>query len=104
MKFYKVQEWDYMDANPTTTVIIFSNEEKAKEFEKHMSENYSGGTTEVIGAMDSVEAANYVRHLYNREKANPQYDSHDYLLNIAQKYKECYGEDVLTAEELIAFP
>lgn len=104
MKFYKVQKWDYMDANPTTRVIVFSNEDKAREHEKHMNEYYSGGTTKIVGAMDSVEAANYVRHLYNREKANPQHDSRNYLLNVAQQYKKCYGKDVISTEELMAFP
>lgn len=104
MKFYKIQEWDYMDSNPSVHVYAFENDGKAKELADYMQNNYSGGTTKYLGAMDSVEAANYVRHLYNIEKSNPQEDSHDYLLDIALKYKECYGGNVISAEELIAFP
>lgn len=104
MKFYKIEKWDYMDEYPTTQVMTFEDEPKAREYADYMNSNYSGGTTKLLGEMDSVEASNYCRHLYNTEKSNPQSDSHDFLLNVAQQYKKCYGEDVLTAEELIAFP
>lgn len=104
MKFFKIEKWDYMDEYPTTQVITFDNESKAKEYADYMNSNYSGGTTKLLGEMDSVEAANYIRHLYNQERSNPQSDSHDFLLNATQQYKKCYGKDVISAEELIVFP
>ena len=103
MKFYKIQEWDYMDDFPTTRVGVFANEAEAKEFVDYMQSAYSGGTTKLLGELDSVEAANYVRHLYNVEKKHKREDSHDFLLNVAIKYKECYGEEVISAQELIEF-
>ena len=30
-------------------------------------------------------------------------DSHNFLLNVAIKYIECYGKEVISAEELIEF-
>lgn len=103
MQFYKIQVWDYMDEYPTAQVMTFENEAKAKEYADYMSSNYSGGTTKFLGEMDSVKAANYCRHLYNMEKKNKRADSHDFLLNAAIAYKECYGEDVISAQELIEF-
>ena len=103
MKFYKIQNWDYLDEFPTTQVMVFANEAKAKEYVYYMQSAYSGGTTKLLGELDSVEAANYVRHLYNVEKEHKKEDSHDFLLNAAIKYKECYGKEVISAQELIEF-
>ena len=103
MKFYKIQQWDYMDMYPETQVRVFANEAEAKEFVDYMQSAYSGGTTKLLGELDSVEAANYVRHLYNVEKEHKREDSHDFLLNVAIKYKECYGKEVISAQELIEF-
>lgn len=103
MKFYKIQEWDYMDEFPTTQVRVFANEAEAKEFVYYMQSAYSSGITKLLGELDSVEAANYVRHLYNVEKEHKREDSHDFLLNAATKYKECYGKEVISAQELIEF-
>ena len=103
MKFYKIQQWDYMDELPTTSVMVFDSMKDATRFEVQMNLNYSGGITKCLGEMDSVEAANYVRHLYNVEKKHKREDSHDFLLNAAIKYKECYGKEVISAQELIEF-
>ena len=103
MKFYKIQNWDYLDWFPTTQVRVFANEAEAKEFVDYMQSAYSGGTTKLLGELDSVEAADYVRHLYNVEKKHKREDSHDFLLNVAIKYKECYGKEVISAQELIEF-
>ena len=103
MKFYKIQNWDYLDGFPTTQVRVFANEAEAKEFVDYMQSAYSGGTTKLLGELDSVEAADYVRHLYNVEKEHKRWDSHDFLLNVAIKYKECYGKEVISAQELIEF-
>lgn len=103
MKFYKIQNWDYMDGFPTTQVMVFANEAKAKEYVDYMQSAYSGGTTKLLGELDSEEAANYVRHLYDVEKKHKRWDSHDFLLNVAIKYKECYGKEVISAQELIEF-
>lgn len=94
MKFYRIQEWDYMDEYPTTQVMVFQNKEKAEEFVHQMNERYSGGTTTLMGEMNATEAYDYCQQLYNREKANPQEDSRNFLLNIAQQYKKCYGGNV----------
>ena len=103
MKFFKFQTQDYMDMYPETQVMVFANEAEAKEFVDYMQSAYSGGTTKLLGELDSVEAANYVRHLYNVEKKHKREDSHDFLLNAAIKYKECYGKEVISAQELIEF-
>ena len=103
MKFFKFQTQGYMDMYPETQVRVFANEAEAKEFVDYMQSAYSGGTTKLLGELDSVEAANYVRHLYNVEKEHKREDSHDFLLNVAIKYKECYGKEVISAQELIEF-
>ena len=103
MKFFKFQIQDYMDMYPETEVRIFDSMEDATRFEVQMNSNYSGGITKCLGEMDSEEAANYVRHLYNVEKKHKREDSHDFLLNVAIKYKECYGKEVISAQELTEF-
>lgn len=103
MKFFKFQIQGYMDMYPETQVRIFDSMKDATRFEVLMNTNYSGGITKCLGEMDSVEAANYVRHLYNVEKKHKREDSHNFLLNVAIKYIECYGKEVISAEELIEF-
>ena len=103
MKFFKFQTQGYMDMYPETEVRIFDSMKDATSFEVQMNSNYSGGITKCLGEMDSEEAANYVRRLYNVEKKHKREDSREFLLKVAIKYKECYGKEVISAQELIEF-
>lgn len=93
MKFYKIQNWDYMDEFPTTSVMVFESAEKAQEYVMHMQKNYSGGSTQLMCEMDLNEALEYVHECFKREMEHPQEDSSEFLERVTKAFKDCYGAE-----------
>lgn len=94
-KFVEVICHDYMDMYPTTQVVILE-ESKIHEWEAHMNEWYSGGTTKVSKVLTKDEALSYVLEIINdlvkrqlREKTQPQEAIED-INDLITKFRECY--------------
>ena len=60
MIWYKYEEHDYMDMQPNIGFRLFEDDAQAKAWEKHMQENYSGGTTRLIGPAKKQEILDFV--------------------------------------------
>lgn len=89
---------------PTTAVYAFSSTEEAKDFANHMNQNYSGGTTRLIGEMDPFAAERYVRKEitkllldYDKYKRSPNCINHisdeefiSYIKKAVGLLNECY--------------
>ena len=60
MYWYKVIAHDYMDEYPVISFRLFESSHDAISYEKHMNENYSGGTTSVAPAIKS-EVLDYIK-------------------------------------------
>ena len=60
MIWMKIETHDYMDMYPNTSYKLFHNEILAKDWEKYMRENYSGGVTTVIGPATKQEILDYL--------------------------------------------
>lgn len=91
IKYYWVEQHDYMDMHPQKHLYTFSGDENAKAWEKHMRENYSGGTTRVIlPALTECEARHEVAKLIWQERRNPQPDTPEFIEKLLKTIKEAY--------------
>ena len=87
-RLVKFSVHDYMDMYPSDAYYVFAGENedeilgKAKEFETHMKENYSGGTTNFVKILSKEEA----EKLYND--------------NIKSLRDSGSDEDVMKADEM----
>lgn len=90
-KFYWVSQHDYMDESPIRQLFTFEDDNTAKLWEKHMRENYSGGTTTVIfPALTRAEARHEVAKLIWEERRNPQLDTPEFIEKLLKTIKEAY--------------
>ena len=56
-----------------------------------MNENYSGGTTKFVKIMTTEEAIDHVKSVITRETRDWQSDSIEFINEIINLFKECYG-------------
>lgn len=61
MIWYKYQAHDYMDEKPSIGYRLFANAENALKWEQHMTVNYSGGTTVLLGPANQEEVLKFVK-------------------------------------------
>ncbi len=91
IKYYWVEQHDYMDMHPQKSLFTCGSEEAAKNWEQHMRENYSGGTTRVIfPALTKEEARHEVAKLIWNERRNPQPDTPEFIEKLLKGIKEAY--------------
>lgn len=91
MKFYFVKKHDYMDMHPTKELMFFEDDNVAKSWEKHMRENYSGGTTKVLlPALTREQARHEVAKLIWKERRNPQPDSAEVIERMLELFHKAY--------------
>ncbi len=60
MIWFKYKTHDYMDENPSVGYRLFEDKWQAYAWEEHMSNNYSGGRTWIVGPASKDEIQNYV--------------------------------------------
>lgn len=100
-RFVEIEYWYYIDANPRTDVMFFSGdteeelENEVNGFVSRMKKNWCEGTTRLIGIMDANKAFDFVEKQIAKEHKNPQEDSEEFITNLCNMYKECYGEDAV---------
>lgn len=60
MIWYKYEEHDYMDEKPREGFRLFKDDVEAKQWAFEMNENYSGGSTRLVGRATWAEVHRYV--------------------------------------------
>jgi len=60
MIWFKYEEHDYMDEKPHEGFRLFNDDQEAKQWAFEMNENYSGGSTRIIGRATWDEVHKYV--------------------------------------------
>lgn len=99
-KLFKVMVHDYMDMYPEEEMILMEDG-RIKEWEKHMKETYSGGTTDVIGEYTKEEAAVRCMHLLSLVLKRPFVTTIDgsmssvdidYIQKVINTYREVFGK------------
>lgn len=58
--WFKVRSHDYMDMYPEYSYKLFNSKFEAELWEKYMRENYSGGTTHIVGYATQEEILKYI--------------------------------------------
>lgn len=61
MIWYKIISHDYMDEKPEIRFRLFKDSDEAKAYEKHMQDNWSGGTTNLAGPATQQEILKFVK-------------------------------------------
>lgn len=61
MIWFKYIAQDYMDMRPGVAYRLFEDKSQALAWEKHMQENYSGGTTTIVGPATQKEILAYIK-------------------------------------------
>ena len=61
MIWYKIISHDYMDEKPEIGFRLFKDSDEAKAYEKHMQDNWSGGTTNLAGPATQQEILDYLK-------------------------------------------
>lgn len=74
MYWFKYETWDYMDEVPSFGYQMFDSEATAKEWAEHLTENYSGGPTRIIGPATQKEIATYIER-YDIEVSEELYNN-----------------------------
>ena len=61
MRWFKIISHDYMDEKPEIGFKLFKDFDEAKAYEKHMQDNWSGGTTNLAGYASQQEILDFVK-------------------------------------------
>lgn len=88
-----------MDMYPSDAYYVFAGENedeilgKAKEFETHMMENYSGGTTTFVKLLSKEDARSWYDHEIQLVKSGnySQEEKDEAIDKLEQEFHEIYG-------------